>query len=133
MSVSVVNKSTGDLIYTAGNVDQAKIGNLSSLTTTDKTSLVGAINEVNAKEGGDSIWEGTTAQWIALPVDQKKLYSYCVINDDYDEAAIGNLNALTTTDKSSIVGAINESYNAFSDLCLCVVNGKVCQMVTKEV
>lgn len=128
MSVSLVNKSTGSLIPAAGNIDQAKIGNLDSLTTVDKTSIVAAINEVNTGGGGGSaIWEGTAQEWASLPVAQKKAYEYCVITDDYDEAAIGNLAALTTFDKSSLVAAINEiNTGSGSDLGLTVVNGELC-------
>ena len=46
MSVNIVNKTTGDLTRVAGNATD-KVGNLNALTTTDKTSIVGAINEVN--------------------------------------------------------------------------------------
>lgn len=56
---------------------------------------------------------GTQAQWNALTTEQKKAYKFADITDDYDDNPVGNLNALTTTDKSSCVGAINE------------VNGKV--------
>ena len=42
------------------NMGLAKIGNLSSLTTTNKSSIVAAINEVNAKQGGvQSDWNQT--------------------------------------------------------------------------
>lgn len=50
MSVNIVNQTTGDLTQVAGNATD-KVGNLSSLTTTDKSSCVGAINEVNWKAG----------------------------------------------------------------------------------
>ena len=46
MSVNIVNKTTGDLEKVAGNATD-KVGNLDTLTTTDKSSCVGAINEVN--------------------------------------------------------------------------------------
>ena len=45
MSVNTVNKSTGTTIKVAGN-SLDKVGNLSSLTTTDKSSAVAAINEI---------------------------------------------------------------------------------------
>lgn len=51
---------------------------------------------------------GTQAQWNALTTEQKKAYKFADITDDYDDNPVGNLNALTTTDKSSCVGAINE-------------------------
>lgn len=46
MSMNLVNKTTGDLTPIAGNATD-KVGDLSALTTTDKSSVVGAINEVN--------------------------------------------------------------------------------------
>ena len=50
MSVNIVNKTTGDLTRVAGNATD-KVGNLNALTTTDKTSIVGGVNEINAKIG----------------------------------------------------------------------------------
>lgn len=47
MSVNLVDKNTGALTRVAGNADDSGIGNLAALTTTDKSSLVGAVNEVN--------------------------------------------------------------------------------------
>lgn len=47
----VINPPQGSII----NELTQSIGDLSELTTTDKSSLVEAINEVNAKEGGGSI------------------------------------------------------------------------------
>lgn len=49
MSVNVVDKSTGSVTKVAGNTNNAEVGNLSSLTTTDKSCIVGALNEVNDK------------------------------------------------------------------------------------
>ena len=45
MSVSIVDQTTGNTSKIAGNVND-KIGNLSSLITTDKSSVVAAINEL---------------------------------------------------------------------------------------
>ena len=50
MSVNIVNKTTGDLTRVAGNATD-KVGNLDTLTTTDKSSIVGGVNEVNLKAG----------------------------------------------------------------------------------
>ena len=50
MSLNLVNKTTGDLEKVAGNATD-KVGNLSALTTTDKSSVVAAINEVDWKAG----------------------------------------------------------------------------------
>lgn len=51
MSLNLVNKTTGDLEKVAGDATD-KVGNLSSLTTTDKSSAVAAINEVNGNYEG---------------------------------------------------------------------------------
>ena len=51
MSVNIVNKTTGDLTRVAGNATD-KVGNLNALTTTDKSSCVGAINELFYRGGG---------------------------------------------------------------------------------
>lgn len=131
MSISLVNKSSGDLIPAAGNLDSAKIGSLSSLTTQNKTSLVSAINEVNAKEGNESMFEGTTQEWNALTTEQKKTYDYVFITDDYDPAAVGNLDALTTTTKTSLVAAVNEVNDKVSSYHFSVVDGKLCVTYTQ--
>lgn len=107
MSVNVVDKSTGNVTRVAGNANDSGIGNLDSLTTRNKSSLVAAINEVNSDDG-DSIFEGTQQEWNDLSTAEKTAYDFAAITDDYTPGAIGNLNSLTTTDKSSIVGAINE-------------------------
>lgn len=107
MSVNVVDKSTGNVIRVAGNASDSGIGNLDSLTTRNKSSLVAAINEVNSTDG-DSIFEGTQQEWSDLSTAEKTAYDFAAITDDYTPGSIGNLNSLTTTDKSSVVGAINE-------------------------
>jgi hypothetical protein len=50
MSVNIVNQTTGDLTQVAGNATD-KVGNLSAATTTDKSSVVAMINEVDWKAG----------------------------------------------------------------------------------
>ena len=74
------------------------IGTLSSLTTTDKTSLVGAVNEVNGK--ADNI--GTLANLTTTD----KASVVVAINEV--NSNVGTLANLTTTNKSSSVVAINE-------------------------
>ena len=78
MSVNIVNKTSGDLTRVAG-ISTDKVGNLNALTTTDKTSIVGAINEVNSALAGKA-----------------------------NSSDLGDKSNLTTTDKSSAVAAINE-------------------------
>ena len=50
MSVNIVNKTTGDITPVAG-VSTDKVGNLNALSTTDKSSCVGAINELFHRGG----------------------------------------------------------------------------------
>lgn len=73
----------GALINTLdGNTDEAnaaKIGTLASLTTTEKETLVGAINELVTAVGAAE-----------------------------ESTAIGTLAELTTTEKTNLVGALNE-------------------------
>lgn len=47
MSLSTIDQSTGNATVISGNVND-KVGNLSALTTIDKSSCVGAINEVKS-------------------------------------------------------------------------------------
>ena len=75
--LTTTNKSN---IVAAINEVADNIGTLTDLNTTDKSNLVAAINEVNTTGGG------------AL-------------------AKIGDLNDLQTTDKSNLVAAINEEIN----------------------
>ena len=76
------------------------------VTTSDLTT---ALQSYATKAYVDGLtFVGTQAQWNALTTEQKKAYKFADITDDYDDNPVGNLNALTTTDKSSCVGAINE-------------------------
>ena len=76
----------GDLVALNG-----RVGDLDDLTTTDKTSIVNAINEVDAHAD-------TNANDITtLAGDLSAL-----------DGRVGDLSDLTTTDKTSIVNAINE-------------------------
>ena len=61
-----------------------------------------------ASANDERTFEGTLAEWNALTLVQKTFYTKAIINNDYTDNPVGNLNALTTTDKSSCVGAINE-------------------------
>lgn len=73
-----------------GTVD-TKVGDLTDLETTDKTSIVSAVNEVNGK---------------AEDADEKA---------DTVDGHVGDLSELDTEDKTSAVGAINEVYGDLSD------------------
>ena len=61
MSLSTIDQSTGNATVISGNVND-KVGNLAALTTTDKSSCEGAINEVKDGLTGEvvSIATGVT-------------------------------------------------------------------------
>ena len=84
---------------TTYNIDDRQatedIGNLAQLSTTDKSSLVGAINELYGDLGA---YEESNAE------DIQALYG----QDETMSTAIGTLANLTTTEKTNLVGAVNE-------------------------
>ena len=76
----------------------SKIGDISSLTTTDKTSVVNAINEIDGDVGDLSSLTTTDKSSVVNAINE--------IDGD-----VGDLSSLTTTDKSSVVNALNEVYS----------------------
>lgn len=101
-----------DLLNNYYNDAIQKIGEMNTLKTDAKDTLVNAINEVfdeiastNATIGNLSTLttdEKTTIVGAINEVDQ---------HADANKAEIGNLNALTTDEKATLVGAINEVDN----------------------
>lgn len=82
-----------------GNVLSSFIGDIYSLETQNKSSLVLALNEVNSKETISVADNLTTADaYMALSANQGVEIS----------KNIGDLDTLDTTDKTSIVSALNE-------------------------
>ena len=88
------------------NSESSSIGDLQDLTTTTKTSVVDAINEVNGKASN-------VGDLTNLTTTDKTSVVNAVNEVNAKANSIGNLSSLTTGDKTSVVGAINE------------VNGKV--------
>ncbi len=102
--------ATGDYLEDGGAASASKswsslkvsglIGDLATLSTTDKSDLVAALNEVNAAVASSSgIDDGITssaATWSSTKISQ----------------VTGLLPTLQTTDKSSLVAAINEVKNS---------------------
>ena len=91
------------------NTITSNIGNLSNLTTTDKTSTVGAINEVKGVADTNTTNIGTLSNLTTT----EKTNTVGAINEvkgvaDTNTTSIGTLSNLTTTEKSNTVGAINE-------------------------
>jgi len=83
------------------NSESSVVGDLQDLTTTDKSSVVGAVNEVNGK--ANKIGDLTN-----LTTTDKTSIVNAVNEVNAKGNTIGSLTNLTTTDKSSVVDAINE-------------------------
>lgn len=123
-------------IYAAkslSDINNTSIGTLSNLTTTDKTSLVGAVNEVNGKTDGIGTLANLTTTdktnlvgavnevnsnlgTLANLTTTNKSSSVGAINEV--NTNLGTLSSLTTTDKTSAVGAINEVKNIIENFNL---------------
>lgn len=99
------------------------IGTLSNLTTTEKSNLVGAINEIDSDLGTLSTTVGNHTTAIAdntsdigtlfnLTTSAKSNLVAAVNevdgNCDSNTSAIGTLSSLTTSSKSNLVAAVNE-------------------------
>ena len=78
------------------------VGDISTLTTTDKTSIVNAINEVDGDVGTLSNLTTTNKNNLVAAINE--------VDGD-----VGNISNLTTTDKTSTVNAINEINNTIND------------------
>ena len=108
MSYGKVNKSTGDKIPYFGSVDISLIGNLNTLTTTDKSNLVNAINEVNSnKQNKTDNSLTTSSKGIVGAINE--------INNVISSKQNVTDNSLTTSSKT-IVGAINELKTGLSKI-----------------
>ena len=87
-------------------INSTNIGDLSELTTTDKLSLVNAINEVNSESS-------VVGDLQDLTTTNKSSVVGAINEVNGKTNKIGDLTNLTTADKSDLVDAVNE------------VNGKV--------
>ena len=105
------------------NSNKLEIGILNNLTTTDKSSLVGATNEVNslatnAKNKADSnkneigdlsnLTTTDKSSLVGATNEVNSLATYAKNKADSNKSEIGVLSNLTTADKTSLVSAINE-------------------------
>lgn len=93
-----------DAIYNVkseSDTNKDSIGTLSDLTTTNKSSLVNAVNEVKGESGSVGNLQDLTTT--------AKSSAVAAINEVNSKAnTIGDLTDLTTTTKTSAVAAINE-------------------------
>ena len=103
----------------------SKLGTLSSLSTTEKGSAVGAINELDGEIGtlADLDTDFTTNLVGAINEIQQEILD----TSDSIDLMVGDLDALNTTDKDSVVDAINEVVDSVS-----TVNGKVGDLATLD-
>lgn len=103
-------------------VNESAIGTMSNLNTTDKSSLVGAVNEVNTEVGTNTTTIGNLSTQVSAntgnigtmanldTTDKTNLVN--AVNEVNTD--VGNLSNLNTTDKTSTVNAINEIINKFN-------------------
>ena len=98
-------KAVADAALAQSGVNDGDVGDLTTLITTDKSTIVNAINEVQTETNAaqvtanQGILDAGTAQTTANAANAKA---------NTNETNIGTLTNLTTTDQSSVVNAINE-------------------------
>lgn len=80
---------------------ESNVGDKSTLSTTDKTSLVKAINELVTTMGNKSSLSTVAKTSLVLAINE------LVIN-------LGSLSSLKTSDKTSLVNAINNLSDSFN-------------------
>ena len=101
---SLTTTAKSDLVSAINEVDNdlSGIGDLTTLTTSTKSSCVGAINEVDADIGLLSNLTTTAKTNLVSAVNEVDGVS------STNQSNIGTMSNLNTTDKTSLVGAINE-------------------------
>lgn len=80
--ICTTNNTTGDFDpsnWTATTV-QSLIGSLSTLTTTDKSSIVGAVNEVNSYKSGDTITFNFQQLFCRIDASGKRISVFIPLN-----------------------------------------------------
>lgn len=107
---ALVNITAGDSYVVGGNIEHFTMedisGHLEDLTTTDKSNLVAAINEIAGIIG--DLNDLTTTDKSNLVAAINELVSSIADEAQARADADGDLNDLDTTDKSNLVAAINE-------------------------
>jgi hypothetical protein len=104
------------------DTNSTSIGTLSNLTTDTKSSLVGAINEVDAHSDTNASNIATNTSNIATNTTHIGTLTNLTTASKTDlvvaaneiNAKVGDISALNTTVKSSTVAAINEVLNEFN-------------------
>lgn len=107
-NTSNIATNTSNIATNASNIstNTTAIGTLSALGTDAKTDLVSAINEVNTNADTNASNIATNTSDIATNAS----------NIATNASAIGTLASLTTDEKGSLVGAINEHETQINDL-----------------
>ena len=102
--------------------NETNIGTMNNLNTTEKGSLVGAINEVNTQVGTNT--SNISQNTIDISANSTKIGSLVDLSTNYKtnlvgavnevNSKVGTLSSLDTTEKTNLVGAINEVLNYFN-------------------
>ena len=107
-------KGDAESTYRKGNVnltpENLGLGNVNNTSDAQKpvSTATQAALDLKANVADVNIFHGTAAAWDALPLSEKVKYTDAMIEGGSSDNPVGNLNSLTTTDKTSCVGAINE-------------------------
>jgi hypothetical protein len=99
---NITRFTVDDFVHEYVNTLAALIGDLDDLNTTDKTSLVNALNELVATIGALTDLNTTDKTNIVNAINEVL-------------AGVGDLTDLNTTDKTNLVNAINEVLQALTD------------------
>ena len=111
---AMVNITAGDSYVVNSNIEHFTIeeltGHLEDLSTTDKSNIVAAINEVASGLAAEVLARETAEGDLNDLVTTDKSNLVAAINEVAAEVLgkIGDLDDLNTTDKSNLVAAINE-------------------------
>lgn len=87
-------------------IDKSVIGDLDTLTTTDKDSIVDAINEVNNKQGGGASYTAGTGIDItgdSISINQANLDKIAAVDNKADKTALNNY--YTKTEANNLLNA----------------------------
>ena len=110
-TVAAVDTSAGTASVTRITGDiRTSIGTLTDLTTTEKTNLVAAVNEVDVTRKANETAIGTLGDLTTTA----KTSAVEAINEL--DAEIGDLSTLDTTAKDTLVAAINELKGLIDEL-----------------
>lgn len=101
----------GNVNITPENIGLGNVNNTSDAQKPVSTATQAAL-DLKANVADVNIFHGTADDWDSLPLSEKVKYTDAMIEGGSSDNPVGNLNVLTTTDKSSCVGAINELNNA---------------------